>query len=92
VFGRVRVRGPPPDIGGGFEGQQGDRDVRFDERIGAGIAQELDDRSISLKRDEPGRIGASDAGCEAGGAHGVFDANAALLHCLVCRPAEWPLG
>jgi|SRR6267142_2444174 len=83
----MRICGPAPNIGGGFKGKECDRHVRFDERIGTGIAQEPDNRSIFLKRYEPGWTGISDAGCEPGDEHGVLDADEhpGERTCLVAR-------
>ena len=75
VPGRVRVRRPPPDIGGRLKGKERDRHVRFDERVGTGVAQEPHDRGVLLEGDQPGRTGIAHARREPGDAHGVLQAD-----------------
>jgi hypothetical protein len=75
VFGRVWVRGSPPDIGGRFKRKESNRDVCLDERIGTGITQDPNNRSILLERDLTGRTGISNTRCKASDAHGIFHAD-----------------
>src|SRR6266403_875575 len=75
VLRRVRVSGSPPDIGERFKGEKSDRNVGFDKWISTSIAQEPDNRSVLLKRDQPGGTRISDGRRKTGDAHGVFHAD-----------------